>query len=147
MTDKPVIGRPGDYRVGCILSVPVTTEVGIIDHKGIMCDQLGPDGLPTVLHNAKLFDQIIETTMTDYNLMSVGAISSEGYPGILPPAEVLKRGRSQIGLPWKPWYNCEHYVHWAHGLEVRSPQMRSGMKKAAVTGGVIAGLVVLARRF
>lgn len=140
-----VLGYPGDYRIGCILAVPVQTNVGVVSHKGLMGDHLGDDELPTVVHNAKLFGQIVETSMSDYLLMAVGPISSEGYPGLLPSAEVLTRARSQIEKPWRLWHNCEHFVAWSHGLPVRSPQLRSAAKSAAKATGVIAGLVLVGR--
>lgn len=139
------MGYPGDYRVGCILSVPVKTNVGVVHHKGIMGDRADEHGLPSVLHNAKLFGYIVETTMSDYLLMAVGPISSEGYPSSLSPAEVLARARSQIHQPWRLWHNCEHFVSWAHGLPPKSPQLRSAAKKATVTGGAIVGLFALSR--
>jgi len=131
---------PGGYRVGCVLSVPVTTEIGIISHKGIMTEKLGDDGLPMVLHNAKLFDQIIESSMTVFVLKARGLVRSEGYPGLFAPGIVLERARSQLGKPWRPWDNCEHFVAWAHGLERVSPELRRKVKKAGVVTGVaVAG--------
>jgi len=140
-----VLGYPGDYRIGCILAVPVQTNVGVVSHKGILGDQLGPDDLPTVIHNVKLFGQIIETSMSDYLLMAVGPISSEGYPGMLPPEKVLERARSQIEKPWRPWSNCEHFVSWSHDIPVSSPQLRSAAKSAAKATGIIAGIVAVGR--
>lgn len=139
------MGLPGDYRVACVLSVPVQTEVGVINHKGLLGDRLGPDDLPTVIHAAKLFEQIIESTMSEYLLMAVGPLSSEGYPGLLPPHEVLARARSQITKPWRLWHNCEHFVAWAHAVPVRSPQLRTAVKKVGMTAGLVAALVGVAR--
>jgi hypothetical protein len=137
---------PGYFIAGCVLSVPVRTKVGIIDHKGLLGDRRGPDGLPTVIHSAKFFDErVVETSMNDYALMSVGPISSEGFPGGLAPGEVLSRARSQIEKPWRLWDNCEHFIAWAHGVPEKSPQLRAAVKKTAKTTGLVVGALVLSR--
>jgi len=135
---------PGDYRVACVVSVPVITEIGIIDHKGILSNVSGDDGLPMVIHNAKLFGKVIEASMTTFRLKARGPVSSDGYPGELAPLEVLRRARSELETPWLVWRNCEHFVHWAHGLEMRSPQLRQRAGKVAIrTAGL--GAACLAR--
>lgn len=139
------LGLPGNYRVGCVLAVPVKTEVGVVSHKGIMTERQGSDGLPTVVHNAKLFGKIVENSMTDFALLSIGPIACEGYPGLFSPEEVLLRARSQIEKPWRPWNNCEHFAAWAHGLPAKSPQIRSGLKKAAAGAGLGAALLLLVK--
>jgi hypothetical protein len=129
---------PGNYAVGGVIAVPVMTEVGVISHKGILSDRIGDDGLPMVIHNAKLFDAVIEASMTVFCLKAVGPVSSEGYPGELPPLMVLARARSQIESPWRLWNNCEHFVHWAHGQKKKSPQLRKKAGKVAMWTGVAA---------
>jgi len=137
---------PGDYRPGMIVSVPVTTSVGTIAHKGIVSDRAGPDNCPMVIHSAKLFGRrVVETTMTDFAVKHVGPVSSEGFPGTLPPHIVVARAREQIGKPWYPWDNCEHFSSWAHGVQEKSPQLRRGVKRAAATGGALAALVMAVR--
>jgi hypothetical protein len=122
---------PGIYGPGFVLAVPVKTNVGIVSHKGIMTDRDGADGCPTVVHASKIFEYVIESTMSDFVLTSVGPVASEGFPGALPPLEVVSRARALLGRTWQPWQNCEHLVHWAHGLPRRSPQIRQAGKKAA----------------
>ena len=135
----------GYYMAGCVLAVPVKTEVGVVSHKGIMGDRVGKDGLPTVLHNAKFFGCIVETSMSVYALQSMGAISSDGFPGRLSPAAVLERARSQIEQPWRPWFNCEHFTAWAHDVAVKSPQLRQAAKKGAGAVGAAIGMLTIAR--
>jgi hypothetical protein len=137
---------PGDYRPGVVVGVPVTTEVGTISHKGIMTDKVGPDGCPTVVHSAKLFQRrVVETTMSDFCLKAVGPMQAEGYPGELPPDFVVARARSQIGKPWFPWDNCEHFIAWAHGVKQKSPQLRSGVKRGVAGASALAALVMAVR--
>jgi hypothetical protein len=138
----------GDYRPGCVVSVPVHTEVGRVIHVGILSDRFGPDGCPMVIHAAKIFGKIIEDTMTVFMLHALGPVCSEGYPGILAPTVVMARARAEIGKPWRPWSNCEHLVTMAHGLPTRSPQIRSAAKKTAVvaaSASAVAAIFLLAR--
>lgn len=130
---------PGHYAPGCVIAVPVTTSVGIVSHKGILSDRVGGEhGLPMVIHNTKLLGTVVESTMEDYVLTGVGPVISEGYPGKLPPALVIARARALIGHPWRPWDNCEHFAHYAHGLPKKSPQMRAAAKKTVGAAGVAA---------
>lgn len=131
---------PGPYRAGCIVSVPVATEVGEVSHKGILSDVTGPDGLPAVIHNAKLYGAIVESSMTEFCLRAIGPVRAEGYPSPAPPEVILARARSQMGQPWRLWYNCEHFAVWVHGLPVKSRQLRRKAKTgAAVVTGLVAG--------
>lgn len=138
---------PGGYCAGCIVSVPVETNVGTVNHKGILSDCLGPDEYPMVIHNAKIYGEIVESSMSVYVSKAVGPVASEGYPGQLTQAVVIARARSHIGQQWRPLSNCEHFVSWAHGLEVTSPQLRRAGKKAGlVTGALAVGTFLLLKR-
>jgi len=66
----------------------------------------------------------------------------EGYPGLLPPAIVMHRARLKRGQAYS-WvdFNCEHFVHYAHGLPMKSPQLRQW----AFLGSVLSLLVLAAR--
>ena len=66
----------------------------------------------------------------------------EGYPGLLPPAIVMHRARLKRGQAYS-WvdFNCEHFVHYAHGLPMKSPQLRQW----AFLGSVLGFLVLAAR--
>lgn len=66
----------------------------------------------------------------------------EGYLGALPPEAVMRRARMKRGQPYA-WasFNCEHFVRYAHGVEVESPQLHQW----AFLGG-LAGLLTLAGR-
>jgi hypothetical protein len=122
---------PGPYGPGFVLAVPVRTNVGIVSHKGIMSEREGRDGCPMVIHASKIFERVVESTMSDFVLTAVGPVCSEGFPGRLSPMEVVERARALLGRSWQPWQNCEHLVHWAHGMPKRSPQIRKAGKAAA----------------
>jgi hypothetical protein len=136
---------PGLYGPGFVLAVPVMTNVGVVSHKGIMSDLEGPDGCPMAIHASKLYGYVVESTMTEFVRTAVGPITSEGYPGTLAPLEVIGRARALMGRSWQPWQNCEHLVHWAHGLPKRSPQMRTAGKRAAGLASAAAFVLFAAR--
>lgn len=49
----------------------------------------------------------------------------EGYLGVLPPAVVMQRARMKRGRAYSlSDFNCEHFVRYAHGVPVESPQLR-----------------------
>jgi hypothetical protein len=144
---RPIQYVPGDYRPGCVISVPVVTEVGEISHKGILSDKRGVDGLPMVIHNAKLAGHVVEDTMTFFYTKAIGPIRSEGYPSALMPHVVLARARTQIGKPWRVWDNCEHFAGWAHDLPKKSPELRRKAKQGglAITGFLTACFFLASR--
>lgn len=54
-----------------------------------------------------------------------GQIEVVGYYGVLPPLVVVERARSRIGERYVPgFFDCDHFVRWAHGVKVESPQVR-----------------------
>jgi len=68
-----------------------------------------------------------------------GSVVVKGYPSILPPELVLQRAQSWRGLPYLLWErNCEHFVNFAHGLEVRSRQVMQWGALAALVVGTLA---------
>ena len=67
-------------------------------------------------------------------------VTADGYLGGLPPSTVMQRARSKQrqGYSWTN-FNCEHFVRYAHGIPIESPQLRQW----ALLGGV-AGVLALA---
>lgn len=59
----------------------------------------------------------------------------DGYLGCLPPAIVMQRARLQQGRAYS-WseFNCEHFVRYAHGVPIESPQLRQWTFLAGVIG-------------
>lgn len=46
------------------------------------------------------------------------------YPGGMPPAVVMQRARSRQGQAYSLFtFNCEHFVRYAHGVAIESPQL------------------------
>lgn len=127
--------------VAQVVAVPVMTEAGVISHKGLVSDKMGFDGYREIIHNAKLHGQVVEDSLTGFCVKAVGPVELVGYLGKLPPDEVLRRARSQLGTPWQFFYNCEHFVCWCHGVEPKSPEFRRKTKQGVIA---IAGSAVLA---
>lgn len=66
----------------------------------------------------------------------------EGYLGVLPPVVVMQRARMKKGQAYSlSDFNCEHFVRYAHGVPVESPQLRQW----AFLGGLM-GILALAAR-
>lgn len=66
----------------------------------------------------------------------------EGYLGVLPPAVVMQRARMKGGQTYSlSDFNCEHFVRYAHGVPVESPQLRQW----AFLGGLVSIFAVAAR--
>lgn len=70
------------------------------------------------------------------------SVTADGYLGGLPPATVMQRARLKQGQAYS-WtdFNCEHFVRYAHGVAIESPQLRQW----AFLGGVV-GFFALATR-
>lgn len=69
-------------------------------------------------------------------------VAIEGYLGVLPPAVVMRRARMKRGQAYSlSDFNCEHFVRYAHGVPVESPQLRQW----AFLGGLM-GILALAAR-
>lgn len=125
--------------VGGVVGVPVQTRFGRVDHKGIVTDRYGSDGEPTVLHASDLYGRVVETEAEEFVQRAVGPVRFVGYPGALPPDEVLRRARARIGARYRALTaNCEHFATGVHGLPPDSPQLRGftilGLMSAAALG-------------
>ncbi len=133
--------------IGGVVGVEVSSRLGRIDHRGIVSDAYGPDGQPTIVHASNLLGKIVEESATDFMRKAVGPIRSLGFWGELPPGEVLRRARAQLGQPYRLLRrNCEHLVAQVHGLAPISPQLRSAVGGAALTATMATtGLLAAAR--
>ena len=49
----------------------------------------------------------------------------DGYLGELPSWVVMQRARERAGQPYSLFsFNCEHFVRYAHGVPMESPQLQ-----------------------
>jgi hypothetical protein len=110
----------------------VRVNHGLYDHVGLLGDQW-INGERTVISFAAKTGGLIEERFSQF---SAGRhVTSDGYPGVLPPSIVLRRAR---GLQQRPYawltFNCEHFIRHAHGIPEESPQLRQWLVAAALLG-------------
>jgi len=118
----------------------VSVMAGPIEHFGIVSD-LEIGGMPCIISNSRRSGQVAEEPV---NVFADGkTMKIHGYPSRRTPAAVIACARSQLGKAYNlvSW-NCEHFIRWAHGLKVESPQLRI----AVVTGLVIFALFYLSKK-
>ena len=104
-------------------------------HKGILSDRWW-GGKPMVLCNSP-HDGVIEQPWDEF--FHGEPPRDEGYPGKLPPSEVMRRARSRLGEVYVLLaFNCDHFKNYAHGLPVESEQLRATFAILASVGVVAA---------
>ncbi len=109
------------------------------DHVGLLSDHL-IEGERGVLAFSAQEQGFVEQA---FHAFAQGRqVRIDGYPGSLPPDIVMHRAWLKRGQVYS-WvnFNCEHFVHFAHGLPIESPQLRQW----AFLGSVV-GLLVFAVR-
>lgn len=120
-------------KTGDVVGVDVyVSGLGVVTHKGIVSDDRGPDGLPKILHASKFVGRVAETSATTFVHRAVAGarLRNLGYPGRLPRALVVARGRARIGVAYDlALANCEHFVSWCHGLAPSSPQLDAAIAR------------------
>ncbi|MFL6621148.1 MAG: lecithin retinol acyltransferase family protein [Sulfurifustis sp.] len=119
--------------VGTVVSVPV---FGIYRHKAIVTDQY-VDRKPLVIACSAKSGQVKEET---WDAFAEGKdVTVEGHLGKLHPLAVLNRARTCLGKSYNVFFwNCEHFVFYAHGLEPHSPQLALSGVIALLCFGVVA---------
>lgn len=74
-----------------------------------------------------------------------GHVESLGFWGKLPALQVLARARALLGRSYHFFnFNCDHFVRYAHGLKVESPQLQG--TAAVLTAVAVVGLAARLRR-
>lgn len=126
-----------------ILALPTGTVIrvshGWYDHVGLLGDSLLKGERSVVAFSSKDMGFVEQP----YSAFSQGRqVTSDGYLGSLPSAAVMQRSRLKKGTPYS-WinFNCEHFVRYAHGVQIESPQV----KQWTILGSV-AGLAFLSVR-
>ena len=114
-----------EFRVGDVISIDVW---GVVQHVGIVSD------VGTVISNSMRHNGVVEQSFEEFS--GGKAVRYVGYPGALSPQEVVFRARSRLGESWALLgWNCEHFAHWAHGLEPKSPQAVGAITATALAAG------------
>jgi Lecithin retinol acyltransferase len=110
----------------------VRVRIGLYDHVGMLGDHL-INGERTVIAFSARAGGLEELPLS---LFGGGRTVTLGdYPGALPPDAVMRRARSMQGQAYS-WFtfNCEHFVRYAHGVAMESPQLRQWAFAAGLLG-------------
>lgn len=112
---------------------------GFYDHVAMLSDRTA-DGERGVVAFSAQAGGFVEQPFSAYACGR--AVVIEGYLGSLPPAVVMRRARMKQGKVYSlPDFNCEHFVRYAHGIPVESPQLRQW----AFLGCLVGVLTLMAR--
>ncbi|WP_395055601.1 lecithin retinol acyltransferase family protein [Polaromonas sp.] len=112
---------------------------GFYDHVALLSDRQ-IHGERGVLSFSSKSGGLVEES---FSAFSAGRrVSVDGYLGSTPPARVMQRARLKHDQAYS-WteFNCEHFVRYAHGVLIESPQLQ----KWAALGGILSvfGLVAM----
>jgi hypothetical protein len=111
---------------------------GAYDHLGLVGDQwIG--GERAVLSLSATHGGLVEEPFSTFE--GGRRVTLEGYPGSLPPEEVIRRARA-LGAFRYSWthFNCEHFVCRAHGVNEESPQLRQWLFAAGLAAMMLTVL-------
>ncbi|NOY25059.1 MAG: hypothetical protein GXP62_04215 [Oligoflexia bacterium] len=136
--------HPAHIDPGTVVGIPASVAGGAltVQHMGIVSDHQDEHGLPLVISASKKTGRVSEETWLQFTGGQDATIYD--FLGSLPGDQVVRRARSKLGTRWDLLVaNCEHFVHWAHGLDPQSPQLQSGAKAVAWVA-VVAGVMALA---
>lgn len=119
-----------------IMSLPTGTVIrvshGWYHHVALLGDRLVSGERSVIAFSAKDGGFVEQP----YSAFSLGRqVTSDGYFGGLPSAAVMQRARLKQGTSYS-WidFNCEHFVRYAHGVQIESPQVKQWATLVSVTG-------------
>ncbi len=110
----------------------VRVRHGLYDHLGLLGECMsGADR--SVLAFAAQAGGFIEQPFSEF--AGGRQVTVDGYLGNLCPEVVLQRARSMQGRAYS-WlaFNCEHFVRYAHGVDIQSPQLRQWALLGSMAG-------------
>lgn len=117
----------------------IAVSEGPYSHWAIVSDRQS-NGLPMLISLSKRTKSVVEETWKQ--VVGGKRWDSKGYLGEYSAEEVISKARSKIGDAGYSLFsnNCQHFVHWAHGVERTSPELREtlGMGVAGAAFGYFA---------
>lgn len=120
----------GQLEVGDLIATKKSG--GLIKHFGVFVGY-GVMRSPVVVSSSGRHGRVVAETLTDF----CGGHLPEYFRVAAPRldrAEITRRALNAIGARYDLFgFNCEHFVHYAHGYPIGSPQVRSWL---ALTGSV-----------
>lgn len=102
------------------------------EHVGLISGRV-MRGEPSVISFSQAANGFCEQPLSEF--VNGRAYKLKGYLGNLPVGEVLHRAFSLIKKPYSLIdFNCEHFVRYAHGIKIESPQMQAATIFAGIFG-------------
>lgn len=93
-----------------------------------------------VVHNSFKEGKVVISTYEDY-AEGHDIVESTRYTPHVLAHQMEANARRLLGKPWRPWYNCQHFITEIAGLKPHSWQM-DGITASIV----ICSIVVLATK-
>lgn len=127
-----------------VWSLPAGTVIrvncGLYDHVALLGDGLINDERSVLSFSAQTRG-LAELGMSTF--AGGRAVTIDGYLGSQPPEWVMLRARLKFGQGYS-WteFNCEHFVRYAHGVLLESPQLQ----KWGVLGGLLSVVALISDR-
>ena len=103
----------------------VRVNCGLYDHLALMGDSM-INGERTVLSFSARHQGLAEVPFSAF--AENKQVKVDGHLGTLHPNVVLERARLKKGHPYcLMTFNCEHFIRYAHAVQVESPQVTQWM--------------------
>ena len=118
----------------------IRVNCGLYDHVALLSDW-PVNGERGVLSFSAQHRGLVEESISAFSAGS--PVTVDGYFGSTPPAAVMQRARLKHDQDYL-WteFNCEHFVRYAHGVPIESPQLQ----KWATLGGILSVFALMAVR-
>ncbi|EMN5130297.1 lecithin retinol acyltransferase family protein [Burkholderia contaminans] len=114
----------------------VRVSYGLYDHVALLGEYGVGGGERNVLAFSAESRGFVEQPFSDF--ATGRPVTVDGYLGRLAPEVVLGRARSVRGQTYSLiGFNCEHFVRYAHNVEITSPQLWQWALLGSV-GGILA---------
>ena len=100
----------------------IHVDIGSYRHVGLLGDRFmkSERGVLSFSAEAKGF---VEEPLSAFS--GGRPVVCDGYLGELPSWVVMQRAREMAGQPYSLFsFNCEHFVRYAHGVPMESPQLQ-----------------------
>jgi hypothetical protein len=108
------------------LTLPAGTVIRVshvlFDHVGMLSDRYVCGERGVISFSSKAGGMAEEP----FSVFAAGKeVMVDGYLGTLPPESVMQRARSKASQEYRVLgFNCEHFIRYAHGLQIESPQLQ-----------------------
>ena len=125
--------EPFALRLGTIVGTWLAGKY----HQGLVCGYAA-DGEPMIM-SISLWKGFATESLCQF--MGPQGLAEASYPSRLQSEQILSRARSVSHRPYDLGrWNCQHFVRFAHGLSVQSPQASAAAKAVLAISAIFAFL-------